>query len=761
MRKEQLGEVVAKTTKMLANAGITVTQQGVQAFCAWDQNGKVQRINLPMMPDQPTEQFLNALQGFIDHECAHALHTNAVEGMNEEKRLASDAQSRALLGGFANVVEDVRIERVMAEQFPGAEANLNATREFVIDTKWRDPLKEALKEGDDRTIQSVGIVPFMRALGGQRVCREFCDELGLDKHFEPLMRAIPDLERRILQMRSTTDAVRLADDIMKACKLPPPPPPAPPPPPSPMPQPSDDTDQGENEDQQEPQQDQSQEGKPSDEQDDASEQEPSNKPSNKKPKECEDGDNERETDTAAEADDQPQEDDGTDDEHQQDGEEESAGSSDADDDPAEDDDNAGDGDPCGSSNDTDETDDQGSEDEAGQDGGSESEPSDSSSEPDQDAADGDSSRDDSDAEDDEQSDEQQEGGTLIATGCMDIDFEQIEDMDAALADAIKLSVKDGFDTRLMVDFTRDWDRIEVYDPAKHGKGVGANAKPDIELTEKRVASMTMTMQKELQRLIVARAQAFMTPGFRRGRINPAALHRAAAGDDRLFRKKQEAITNKVAISLLIDNSGSMHGSGEKSKINTAMTAAWAFAETLERLKIPCEVLGFTTCSLPEGLDHNAIGDEIRTMSTTTGVPIGHIRKSPSLIPIYKDFEEKFGPVQKGRMAHLMAKQSILNSNNDAIAIEYAGRRLMKRQETRKILFVFSDGLPADHVDEGVLNFTTKHNVQKLEKVGVEVLGIGIQSDAVKRFYKNNHVIKDVQELPGFVMGRLKSLLAPT
>jgi cobalamin biosynthesis protein CobT len=264
------------------------------------------------------------------------------------------------------------------------------------------------------------------------------------------------------------------------------------------------------------------------------------------------------------------------------------------------------------------------------------------------------------------------------------------------------------------------------------------------------------MQKEIQRLIVARSHAVMIPGFRRGRINSTALHRVPCGDDRVFRKKQEAVTNKVAVTLLIDNSGSMAG----GKIETAMKAAWAFAETLDRLKIPCDVLGFTNCGFPAGFDRYTARDEIDKMIDDTGINPRCLRLNPTYIPIYKGFDEKFGPAQKRRMAHLIENQGILSANNDAKALEYAGARLHQRTETRKIMIVFSDGQPADAVDDRILKATTKANVKRLEHEGVEVIGIGIQTDAVKDYYAKHHVLNDVTDLPVFVMQQLKGLLAP-
>lgn len=334
---------------------------------------------------------------------------------------------------------------------------------------------------------------------------------------------------------------------------------------------------------------------------------------------------------------------------------------------------------------------------------------------------------------------------------MGLDLDAVKDIDETLNEVLEGLIADAFGDRHQVCFTKDYDVIAPYDDR-------GGVEPNVKAVEDELRPTIAPMQKELQRLIVARSHAILTPGFRRGRLNPAALHRAPTGDDRLFRRKQSAITNKVALSLVIDNSGSMSGRNYDARIKVAMKAAWAFAETLDRLKIPCDVVGFTNKDYPAGTNGQRIHKEAEEFSKKVGVPLGAVRLNPFYMPIYKGFDEKFGPAQKRRMAHLMENQKILRSNNDALALEYAGKRLLARPEPRKIMIVFSDGQPADIFDGSVLNRTVKDNVKKLEAAGIETIGVGIQSASVKSFYPKNYVLQQVSTLPQFVMGQLKTLL---
>lgn len=230
MRKDQLEQAIQKTTKMLARKGIPVTQRGAGAFCQWNKKGEVVRINIPMIPDNPTEEFMNALQGFVDHECAHALYTNSLVYEAAMKASPLWKSNRAAFSMFCNVVEDVRIEQAIPKEFPGAEHNLNGVRKHLIDTIWAvefPQLKARIAMGDTDAIPILrgnAIIPFLRGLAGQRICQEFVDDMDLAKEFDVLMKAVPDLQKRLTSLSDAAASVKLAEDIMTACAPPPPPP---------------------------------------------------------------------------------------------------------------------------------------------------------------------------------------------------------------------------------------------------------------------------------------------------------------------------------------------------------------------------------------------------------------------------------------------------------------------------------------------------------------------------------------------------------
>src|SRR5205085_9393784 len=103
--------------------GVRVTQQGTQAFVETDpKTNKPRRVNIPHIADNATESLIFAIQGFIDHEVSHILHTDFTvpNGLPAHKF------------SIWNIVEDTYIERAMAKRFPGAHYNLERLHEFFI-----------------------------------------------------------------------------------------------------------------------------------------------------------------------------------------------------------------------------------------------------------------------------------------------------------------------------------------------------------------------------------------------------------------------------------------------------------------------------------------------------------------------------------------------------------------------------------------------------------------------------------------------------
>lgn len=283
--------------------------------------------------------------------------------------------------------------------------------------------------------------------------------------------------------------------------------------------------------------------------------------------------------------------------------------------------------------------------------------------------------------------------------------------------------------------------VEKFNAEKHG-GVSSTA---VSRMQEKVDHMVGKMQKDLERAVIAQNRVQWTAGQRSGRLDTSSLSRLIKfGDEKVFKRKQESRSKNTAITLLIDCSGSM---SEYNKIGTASYAAYALASTLERLKVNYEVLGFTTT---EKRPDEAIGESLRTGAK-------YSRYDNLYIPIFKAFGEKFDSKVKEGLASL-ADAEWLGNNVDGESLKIAASRLAMQKEERKVLIVLSDGNPVAYGNKDALRSNLKKTVKEIIKSKIEVLGIGINDDAVKTYYPKHLVIKNIKELPNLVITQIRKLL---
>lgn len=112
------------------------------AWCRKDKDGYV--LQVPFSPYMTEEQW-RYLRGYIDHECGHVKFTDFQAYTELQKSVVDDClryKPRAsvtlkdFLKDYAsmviNILEDVRIERLMGIDFPGSRTNLNLLSEHLF-----------------------------------------------------------------------------------------------------------------------------------------------------------------------------------------------------------------------------------------------------------------------------------------------------------------------------------------------------------------------------------------------------------------------------------------------------------------------------------------------------------------------------------------------------------------------------------------------------------------------------------------------------
>ncbi len=197
------------------------------------------------------------------------------------------------------------------------------------------------------------------------------------------------------------------------------------------------------------------------------------------------------------------------------------------------------------------------------------------------------------------------------------------------------------------------------------------------------------------------------------------LHSTGGDKPRIYKEKTSGrIKLDSAVTLLVDCSASMRS----GKYPLAVAATVAMARTLNSLKINYEVLGFT---------------EYRELKTY----------------IFKNFGTT---VVSERLMRNMTDSSVrLRENADGESLMYAAERLLKQRNKNKIMIVLSDGSPCGtYTGDG--NWFLKQVCKTLESTnGFHLVGIGILTSSVSRFYKHHCVINRVEDLDKVLFETLK------
>ena len=187
-------------------------------------------------------------------------------------------------------------------------------------------------------------------------------------------------------------------------------------------------------------------------------------------------------------------------------------------------------------------------------------------------------------------------------------------------------------------------------------------------------------------------------------------------------------------------------------ITVAALCSDILAKTLERCLIKSEILGFTTKAWK--------GGKSREVWIKNGKPSNPGRLNDLRHIIYKSADAPWRRSKKN--LGLLLKEGILKENVDGEALTWASKRLLNRQEKRKILIVISDGAPVDDSTLSVnpgnyLEKNLRDEINQIEKNSeIELIAIGIGHD-VSRYYTKAVTIMDVDQLGEVLLNQLSEI----
>ncbi|HBW7385801.1 cobaltochelatase CobT-related protein [Klebsiella pneumoniae] len=738
---------VKRVVGLLSGKNIPVAECGDTAYVRYNKKGEPVMVNIPSIPDDASPALMNAIRGFLDHEVGHLLFT-------DEKVVKKMRNTKAF--GLWNALEDVYIERRMSEAFTGSRRNLLSTRNLMIDKYFNPHVKKAVAmcRGDQRELfLKFFLCPVLRAWDGQPTFVDFMEEHWhlIDKPIAVLKEF--GVDEAVRRMDSTEDCVKVAAAMAKILRemteMPE----------GPLPEressvtkktepEEDSSDEPAAGDDSEVCDEEGLDSTPDEFSSDDEDDEKSDKSISKhipnsdevindtesKP---EDGDLGHEN-----VDDLPESEETTADDPVT-----SLGS-----DVGEEVDDEGDYNPStddgsedrhGSSSDDSEAVEDG-EGKADKDGGKE-----------KDEGDRDTS-DESDAGFAPHADDMSLDDALKALE--NVDEEIGSSTEDALASAIKselasASLSDYRPYNRSYDFLGPIDEAEehikrarkafgaipMYSPVDRYRIVPEGRKLfEMKVERHLSSSVSSTLAKDLERAIASRNRVQFIPGQRRGRVHGASLYRLSMNDDRVFRRKEDHKAVNACVQQVIDLSGSMGG----RKIELALASAYTLADALDRIHVPNVITGFTTYGNPD----------VATMSKR-----GFSRFEALMLPIIKNWHEKANsPEIRARMGCVAETFPLLN-NVDGESIAQLASLFAGRMEDKKIMIVQSDGAPCAAGD-GFSNHLRSVTNDIENTSDINLLAIGILTDAPRRYYKNYALVNKVEELGTSVVSELSRII---
>ena len=253
------------------------------------------------------------------------------------------------------------------------------------------------------------------------------------------------------------------------------------------------------------------------------------------------------------------------------------------------------------------------------------------------------------------------------------------------------------------------------------------------------SSVLSTIRRKLERALMAKSDTYWENGKRNGRLDVSRnASKIINFKPNIFRSRQTESKNNTAMSILVDCSGSM----SHDPVYIANQATIAICEALEPMQVPIEVTGHNTFW---GKGANDIG-----RSRSRFGRIENIR-----LMVFKSFDDT---VQQARASIASMSSSAGGANADGDAIKMAAKRLLLRDEPRKVMFVMSDGRPAYTSHTKCENQHTRDCVQWVQDQGIEIVGLGICDASVRQFYHKCIVISDINEFATTYINEVVNLL---
>lgn len=235
-----------------------------------------------------------------------------------------------------------------------------------------------------------------------------------------------------------------------------------------------------------------------------------------------------------------------------------------------------------------------------------------------------------------------------------------------------------------------------------------------------------TFQRRLLRAMLSRRRLWVKDR-EQGDIDDTRLFRVATADKRVFKRRLQRPSINIAVSVLLDMSGSMAGYEQY----LCAQLGYILAETCGLIRIPFECLGFTTgYSIRSSSRHQrgyvGSGDNVQVPG------IYYHRTNPLKLIVVKPFEM----AKRSDMLYRMYAAAAWTGGGttEGEAIWWAARRLSKQPRQRKLLITICDGAPnGSPAPEQKFKEHVTCVIKRLHAAHIETMHVGIKTDDPKEY----------------------------
>ena len=329
-------------------------------------------------------------------------------------------------------------------------------------------------------------------------------------------------------------------------------------------------------------------------------------------------------------------------------------------------------------------------------------------------------------------DEEVDGGPDTASSADDLSTQMndyLKDflegaIDAAMTEAGLTSESeyehDQWNDNTYIPYTTEYDMISPVVKIRTAGEELANIRADS-------SQYTAVIKRKLVNSLRSSQKKFWLGGKERGRLNTRALHRVQMGNyNGLYKQKIETTALNTCVGVLVDHSGSM-----SRKLRFCSQLCVTFGDAFHELQVPFFVTGYTT-------------DPYAVPVYPSDVNKLYARWCGLTLLQYVEFNK---PWRENSLKLPSMTTATLGNTLEGESVKWGVQRLLAREETRKLLIVLSDGYPEPGCGHrGRCQKYFKKVVQEAGTAGVDVVGFGIQTEAVKHYFDNYVVLNELADV---------------